>query len=84
MTQHDALMTSRMTPRRRFVQFMAGGAIAPWIAGAAPGQSQDWGHYGGDSEATRYSPLSQITAANVGGLKAAWVHHSAAADSRWM
>src|SRR5436189_6415957 len=72
-----------MIPRRQFFQFMAGGAIAPLAAGAAPGRSQDWRHYGGDQGASRYSSLAQITAANVSGLKAAWVHHSAGAGSRY-
>jgi quinoprotein glucose dehydrogenase len=33
----------------------------------------DWTHYGRDSHATRYSPLKQINASNVSGLKRAWV-----------
>jgi quinoprotein glucose dehydrogenase len=38
----------------------------------APG---DWTSYGRDSGATHYSPLSQITPANVGTLKVAWTYH---------
>ena len=37
--------------------------------GAAGGQ---WRHYGGDAGATRYSPLAQINADNVGDLEVAW------------
>src|SRR5215831_11834868 len=68
--------------RRRFIQSMAGCAAGRWLARAA-GRSEDWMRYGGDSGATRYSPLKQINAANVGGLKAAWVHRSAGPDSRY-
>jgi quinoprotein glucose dehydrogenase len=32
----------------------------------------DWRHYGGGPEQTRYSPLTQITPANVGTLRVAW------------
>ena len=37
--------------------------------GASGGQ---WRHYGGDAGATRYSPLAQINADNVGDLEVAW------------
>jgi quinoprotein glucose dehydrogenase len=40
----------------------------------APG---DWTSYGRDSGATHYSPLSQITPANVSTLKVAWTYHMA-------
>ena len=36
--------------------------------------SADWRHYGGSPEATRYSPLTQITPANVSSLKVAWTY----------
>ncbi|WP_140720630.1 MULTISPECIES: membrane-bound PQQ-dependent dehydrogenase, glucose/quinate/shikimate family [Gammaproteobacteria] len=36
----------------------------------------DWVAYGRDSRATRYSPLAQITPANVGNLKRAWVYRT--------
>ena len=72
-----------MIPRRRFLHSIAGGAIAPCATAVAAVRSQDWRHYGGDPAASRYSPLSQITPANVAELKVAWVHHSAAADSRY-
>lgn len=44
---------------------MAGGAIE--VAGG------DWLHYGNDIGGTRFSPLDQITPANVSNLKQAWV-----------
>jgi quinoprotein glucose dehydrogenase len=63
---------------------MAACGLAPLVGRlAAADRSQEWQFYGGDAEATRYSPLAQITANNVGNLKAAWVHHSAPADSRY-
>src|SRR5919106_3000026 len=34
----------------------------------------DWPHYGGGSDQTRYSPLTQITPANVGQLEVAWTY----------
>lgn len=36
--------------------------------------SGDWPHYGGGPDQTRYSPLTQITPANVGTLKVAWTY----------
>lgn len=38
--------------------------------------SAQWPTYSRDLANTRYSPLSQITSANVGTLVPAWVHHS--------
>jgi len=42
------------------------------MAGAAP--PSDWSHYGGGPDQTRYSPLTQITPANVGRLEVAWTY----------
>src|SRR4029453_11918123 len=39
-----------------------------------PGPSSDWPHYGGGPEQIRYSPLTQITPANVTSLKVAWTY----------
>jgi glucose dehydrogenase len=36
--------------------------------------SADWPHYAGGPESTRYSPLKQITPANVGSLAVAWTY----------
>src|SRR5437016_5726729 len=70
--------------RRRFLKSAAACGLLPLASRSfAAGQSQDWRHYGGDAEASRYSPLSQITAANVSNLKPAWVHHSAPENSRY-
>src|ERR1700742_2430821 len=41
-------------------------------AQAAPEQPGGWPAYGGDGGGSRYSPLTQINAGNVGELKIAW------------
>ena len=41
---------------------------------AGPALSSDWPHYGGGPEQIRYSPLTQITPANVASLKVAWTY----------
>src|SRR6187402_2058149 len=41
----------------------------------------DWQNYGGDRGAQRYSPLTQITPANVASLKVAWTYHMKPADA---
>lgn len=48
-------------------------AAAPAGSGAGGGQ---WSHYGGSPQGTRYSPLTQITPANVASLHRAWVYHA--------
>jgi len=40
---------------------------------AAPAPDTGWSAYGGDAGGTRYSPLAQITPANVADLRVAWV-----------
>ena len=50
-------------------------ACLPWTALAAEPAPGDWPSYGYDVAATRYSPLSQITPANVSKLALAWRHH---------
>jgi quinoprotein glucose dehydrogenase len=50
------------------------GSLPP-LAAAAPHQDPpdaDWTAYGGTGAGQRYSPLTQINAGNVGGLKLAW------------
>jgi quinoprotein glucose dehydrogenase len=48
-------------------------ALAATAAFASPGE--DWPTYGHDKGGQRFSPLTQITAANVGRLKVAWIYH---------
>lgn len=42
----------------------------------------DWPHYGGDQEATRYSPAAQINRANVAKLRIAWTYRTGDALDR--
>ena len=59
------------------------------VAGTARAQSpavSDWGYYGGDGFAQRYSPLREINRDNVAQLKPAWRTHLArphAGRSTW-
>jgi len=47
------------------------GALAPM-----PGKAlEEWPTYGHDYGDTRFSPLAQITPANVASLKVAWTYH---------
>lgn len=48
------------------------GQVPPPAAVAAAEDDGDWLHYGRDEAGTRFSPLAQITPANVGQLKEAW------------
>ena len=43
------------------------------VSPGSPGA--DWTVYGGDSTGRKYSPLAQITPANVANLKEAWTYH---------
>src|SRR6218665_2293732 len=69
--------------RRGIVTLLAGaGLTLAMTAGAqvAPGEWTDWG---GDAARTHYSSLNQINAANVAGLKPAWVWDSGAYGRSW-
>ena len=53
------------------------GAIAPAMGDTARMQAgADWPAYGGTESARRYSPLAQITPANVARLERAWVYET--------
>ena len=52
--------------------FVDRGAAGP----AAPRRTSEWPSYGNDAEGSRFSPLAQITRANVGRLEVAWTHHT--------
>lgn len=48
-----------------------------WIALVALSAiAQDWPSYGGDAGHQKYSPIKQITRANVAKLQVAWTHHN--------
>jgi quinoprotein glucose dehydrogenase len=59
----------RITAAPAALAFLAGAAMA------ADTPDTDWPLAHRDAGAQRYSPLTQITPANVGGLKQAWVYH---------
>ena len=43
---------------------------------AAAARADEWGAYGRDLQGTRFSPLTQITPANVASLEPAWTYHT--------
>ncbi len=56
------------------VAFLAPGAA---LAKTKTATTSEWPSYGGDARSSKYSPLSQIDAKNVGALKVAWTWRSA-------
>jgi quinoprotein glucose dehydrogenase len=62
-------------PNHRPAPAAAPGAV-PAAAATAGTADAEWTHYGNSPYATRYSPLAQITPANVAGLQQAWVYHA--------
>ena len=62
---------------------LAGPALATWCVllivkgagGQTPDLAREWPTYGHDPGGMRFSPLTQITPANVSRLKVAWVYH---------
>jgi quinoprotein glucose dehydrogenase len=56
------------------------GLIALTLFVAAPASA--WEHWGGDAGGTRFSPLTQITPANVGNLVRAWEFRTGDIDAR--
>src|SRR5512132_3917098 len=71
---------------RRFLYLTAAASVVPVVLShaqkaAAPVTpagyvaSTEWPTYGHDSGGMRFSPLKQITPANVGTLEMAWVYH---------
>src|SRR5689334_3124764 len=51
------------------------GALAQSNGGGSSDLSKEWPTYGHDPGGMRFSPLTQITPANVGQIKVAWVYH---------
>ncbi len=52
------------------------------ISGFGRNRGTDWPNYGNDRRRPwRYSPLTQITPANVSSLKVAWTYHMKPADA---
>jgi quinoprotein glucose dehydrogenase len=54
----------------------AGAAALAMTVTAGAARADEWGAYGRDLAGTRFSPLTQITPANVAGLKPAWTFHT--------
>src|SRR5579872_2662345 len=50
-------------------------AFAQSSGGQSTDTSKEWPTYGHDAGGMRFSPLTQLTPANVGNLKVAWVYH---------
>src|SRR5579862_5389014 len=71
----------RLTTRRRFLGTAAAATMMPMKGRGAPAPSVGWSVYGGNQEATHYSPLTQITSANVANLRPAWVRQAPAEAS---
>src|SRR5215475_933150 len=57
------------------------GQITSERLAAAPSEPQNWLTYSGNYSSTRYSPLNQITPANVKNLKLQWVYQSPVAGN---
>jgi quinoprotein glucose dehydrogenase len=53
-------------------------ALALFLAGTLAAADDGWTAYGRDAGGTRYSPLKQVTRANVDKLKVAWTYHTGA------
>src|SRR3569623_2370633 len=52
------------------------GAAAVLLTGARLAAADEWSAYGRDLQGTRFSPLTQVTPANVANLKPAWTFHT--------
>ena len=50
-------------------------AVAPLQTAGTSDRAREWPTYGHDPGASRFSPLTQITPANVGRLEVAWTYH---------
>src|SRR5262245_4148534 len=61
-----------MQPNFRWAALLIAAGL---LAQKAPDLSKEWPTYGHDSGGQRFSPLTQITPANVANLKVAWTYH---------
>ena len=61
----------------------ASGLIVGAAAPDAVARPTEWKHWGGDPGVSRFSPLDQITAANVAQLQPAWVYDTATFGRSW-
>lgn len=67
---------------RRFAALLVSALLLPLCAVAASLDSEEWPAYGHDYGESRFSPLTQITPANVAGLKPVWTYHMKPPDYR--
>jgi len=70
-----------MSPKSLRICVLAGLLGGTVLSGAIAAPGEDWPNYGNDRGAQRYSPLTQITPANVRSLKVAWTYHMKPADA---
>jgi alcohol dehydrogenase (cytochrome c) len=63
------------------LSFRLHGQVTPQRLAAAANEPQNWLTYSGNYASTRYSPLNQITPANVRTLKLQWVYQSPVAGN---
>jgi quinoprotein glucose dehydrogenase len=66
----------------RFAVLLAGALLLPLCTAAAALDPEEWPAYGHDYGESRFSPLDQITPANVAGLKPVWTYHMKPPDYR--
>jgi len=71
MSQHPSARSNRLLILAHVLVMGAAGLVQAAIAQVAP-PAADWPMYSRDHAGTRFSPLTQINPANVGGLAEAW------------
>src|SRR5213593_758055 len=83
-TTTDDCHSGRTKMKRWNTALRAGvvGALCVCIGFAADTKSTEWPTYGHDLGGMRFSPLKQITPANVVRLQRAWVYHMKPPDAR--
>ena len=76
MTGHRRLFASCFVSLMCALSFRLQGQVTPQRLAAAANEPQNWLTYSGNYSSTRYSPLAQITPANVKNLKLQWVYQA--------
>jgi glucose dehydrogenase len=72
-----------MKNRAAWILAFAGMSLVGGTNAQTQGQAIEWKDWGGNSARMHYSPLNQITATNVSGLKPAWVWDSGKFGRTW-
>ena len=67
---------------RAFAALLASALLLPLCAAAVALDPEEWPAYGHDYGESRFSPLGQITPANVASLKPVWTYHMKPPDYR--